>query len=394
MPPAIPALCRKFSFQHTLRARTAARKSRSNARLLSRWLSSAQAERIFQQRAQACHLHGAGHAAAALDGVPNAPHLRRSSPGDGLAQRLNAHASGRPPPPCKSPALLFPASFAAAAPESPRSPPAQSGREAPGDPAALPSQSARQARQHRKASAGTHRTALIISLRGRSRLPHKTRHRSSRAASQSEPLRSDPGICASIRITSGLNMPPRPACCSAASPFSAVCTVYPPIISSVAVTSRLTMSSSISRQRGDRAGYEIEHGILVCISRRLRLENSCSVNQLVQRTVSKLTRHDVRADRFHSTTVKRAGPPSPLMSAHVRHAQRYRRGQILACKIATKRCLNRIAAPLPQLDGQIVADSHIVEPVRPVLAEPHLAVLALQRGVGVAQILAAARGCR
>ena len=66
------------------------------------------------------------------------------------------------------------------------------------------------------------------------------------------------------------------------------------------------------------------------------------------------------------------------------------RGQILPLCQASDRRLKLVGAPLPPFDLQIVADGDVVEPIGPVLAEPHLAVLALQGGVGVAQILAAA----
>jgi hypothetical protein len=67
-------------------------------------------------------------------------------------------------------------------------------------------------------------------------------------------------------------------------------------------------------------------------------------------------------------------------------------GQILAILQAVNGCRKLLPALLPPLDLQIVADRDIVQPVGTILAEPNLAVFALQRRVNVAQILAAAIG--
>jgi len=50
----------------------------------------------------------------------------------------------------------------------------------------------------------------------------------------------------------------------------------------------------------------------------------------------------------------------------------------------------QVAALLPLLDRQVVADGDIFQPIRPVLAEPDLAVFSLCGGVCIAEILATA----
>ena len=72
------------------------------------------------------------------------------------------------------------------------------------------------------------------------------------------------------------------------------------------------------------------------------------------------------------------------------HAQGCGRRQVLTVLPHIGGSRDLIGAPLPPLDFEVVAGGHIIQPVRPVLAQPHLAVLALQGGVGVSQILAAA----
>src|ERR1700678_3251492 len=90
--------------------------------------------------------------------------------------------------------------------------------------------------------------------------------------------------------------------------------------------------------------------------------------------------------RFHRTWLS---APRPIESFRFGcsnwrgNAERRGRRQRFARPKVKFRCLNLHGSALPLFNRQFVADGDIVEPIRAILAEPDLAVLGFDGGVGV-----------
>src|SRR5580693_2203671 len=66
-----------------------------------------------------------------------------------------------------------------------------------------------------------------------------------------------------------------------------------------------------------------------------------------------------------------------------RQIKRCRGWQVLAIPSVANRLLEPVAALLPHLNCEIVSNCHIIEPVRPIFAQPNLTVFAFDSRVGI-----------